>query len=84
MVEVTPETGVGIFVFRGDVGEDVSICHSVEGELHWVSENDLTKIEMVEDLYYLLPLVRGHHGGEPWIVGKYSYNESNQLSVSFC
>jgi len=81
MVDVTPETGVGIFVLRGDVG-DVLLSQSGEGELHWVSETGLTGIEMVEDLHFLLPLVRDFQAGDPWIVGKYTYNEAGQLSVS--
>lgn len=82
LVDVTPEIGVGIFVFRGDVG-NVTLSQSDEGELHWVRESDLATIELVEDLHFLLPLVREYKVGDPLIVGKYAYNEAGQLSVSF-
>lgn len=81
LVDVEPDTGVCIFIFRGEVEEKI-FWRSEEGTLEWVAWKDLYKIPLVEDLPQILPRVLVWQPGEPmfWAVSRY---ENEQLVVYF-
>ena len=48
--------GVLFFVFKGDY-VDGNISPSAEGDLHWVDIHQLDELDLVPDLYELIPRV---------------------------
>jgi 8-oxo-dGTP diphosphatase len=81
-VDTGQETGVGIYVFRGEnpVGE---LRSSHEGTAEWVSRSKLSELPLVEDLYRLLPRVLGMQPGEPPFTAHTSYDAQGQLRMRF-
>lgn len=81
LVDVEPENGVCIFVFRGEVDEKI-YGHSAEGSLEWVAWNQLSQYPLVEDLPQILPHVRSWKPGDApfWAASRY---EQNRLVVYF-
>ncbi|WP_322508430.1 NUDIX hydrolase [Anaerolinea sp.] len=81
LVDVQADTGVCIFVFRGEVREKF-FWHSEEGTLEWASWKDVQKLPLVEDLPQILPRVLTWQQGEPpfWAISRY---ENEQLMVQF-
>mgnify|MGYP001072378176 CR=1 FL=1 len=82
MVDVSDDTGVAIFLFRGDYGGD-DFVHSPEGQLVWISLDRLLEIPTVEDLPVLLPKIVNHQGSDPILIGKYQYGLDGELKISF-
>ncbi len=82
MIDVTPNRGVSIFVFRGEyLGDDFT--SSKEGNLSWVKLSQLDDKALVGDLAYLLPKVADFQLGDPLIIGKYQYSDSGKMNISF-
>jgi len=81
MVDVTPETGVSLFIFRGTYQDEVIISSS-EGELTWIPLDAIENLRLVEDLPRLIPLVAAHQPDSPVIIGKYSYDQEGKLRIS--
>ena len=82
LVKVSEMQGVAIFVFKG-VARNLKIRSSSEGNLEWVSMDQLSEKPLVEDLVELLPRVVKHEQDAPLIIGKYTYNEQDELIISF-
>lgn len=74
--------GILFYVFKAKciVGE---VRPSAEGELAWFTLNQALKLNLVEDLYTLLPLVMRHRPNEKPFWGLYSYDEEDQLIMRF-
>jgi len=82
MIDVSQDSGVAIFVFRGMyTGEE--LVSSKEGKLIWIDMDRLNEISLVEDLVILLPKVANYKEGDPLIIGKYQYSDKNELIISF-
>lgn len=81
MVDVTDETGVCLFIFRG-IYQDEKLLPSSEGELIWIPLDELEEFPLVEDLPELIPRVVSHQTGNPIIIGKYSYDREGKLIIS--
>lgn len=81
-VDASESTGVCIFVFTGEclAGEPIS---SKEGLLTWVRFEDLHNLPLVEDLFILLPRVLASTPETPPFFGHFSYDEDDQLVLSF-
>jgi 8-oxo-dGTP diphosphatase len=82
MLDVGETTGVGIFVFHGEVKSQEEYV-SPEGTLEWVEFDRLGQIQLVEDLPVLLPLVLRKEDDPRLFAGLYRYTENNQMVVSF-
>jgi len=74
--------GIIFFVFKAK-GLEGEIKVTSEGELAWFTFNQALKLEMVEDLYTLLPLVMRHRPNEKAFWGNYRYDERDQLIMHF-
>ncbi len=74
--------GIIFFVFKAKQisGE---LRSSAEGELAWFTQNQALKLDLVEDLYTLLPLVMRHSPNTKPFWGHYSYDSSDQLIMRF-
>jgi len=76
------DRGILMFVFRGEAPDGDAIASS-EGELEWISPNELTGLETVEDLPILLPIVLDLAPEEDPVWGRYWYEENGELSTAF-
>ncbi len=81
LVDVEPEIGVCIFIFRGEA-EEKRTWRSEEGAVEWLPWGDLPGLPLVEDLHQILPRVRNWKRGDPvfWAVSRY---ENDRLVVHF-
>lgn len=75
-------TGVLLFVFTGRAAER-EIRASAEGEPEWVRREEIHKLDLVEDLPILLPRVLSMEPDAPPFFALYSYDENDELVVSF-
>ncbi|MBW6464937.1 MAG: NUDIX domain-containing protein [Brevefilum sp.] len=82
MVDVAPQVGVAIFVFKGAY-HGTSLTPSDEGMLSWVNLEDLDSLDLVEDLPVLLPKIAVHGPSSPMIIAKYTYDGAGNLRISF-
>lgn len=82
VVDTGSNPGIIFFVFKAKrlSGE---LRASIEGGLGWFTQNQALTLNLVEDLYTLLPLVMRHRANEKPIWGQYSYDENNQLIMRF-
>jgi len=82
LVDTGQNRGIIFFVFKAKnlQGE---LTASTEGRLAWYSLQSALKLNLVEDLYTLLPLVmRQRANGRPFW-GHYQYDDEGQLVMSF-
>ena len=82
LVDTAQNPGIVFFVFKAKQLQGV-LKVSEEGRLAWHSQTSALKLNLVEDLYTLLPLVmRQRASGRPFW-GHYHYDEEGQLVMSF-
>ena len=76
------QKGVLLFVFTARAKER-SLRPSAEGRPEWIHRDDVGDLNLVEDLPILLPLVLSMDPDEPPFFALYTYDEEDQLIVSF-
>lgn len=82
MVDAGEDTGIGLFVFRGETDQQ-SLQNSEEGQLEWIPVDHLTEYPLVEDLPILIPKVlKAEQGGEIFFA-RYWYDEHEHLRIDF-
>lgn len=74
--------GIIFFVFKAKKLEG-AVANSVEGHLSWFSQKEALKLNLVEDLYTLLPMVMRQRLGAKPFWGLYRYDAKGQLMMSF-
>ena len=81
----TPPTGVGVFVFRGDLGPQegalLSAAPSDEGSVEWAPIERVYELPLVEDLHQLLPRVLQAKADEPPFSAHYTYDTAGNLQI---
>ena len=85
------DKGVVIFIFRGDYDsihntenqQEWKTRDSLEGTLEWVPLSELLSLPLVEDLPIILPRVLAAQKGAPPFFARYSYDDLDQLVISF-
>lgn len=82
MVDVDRETGIALYVFRGEYGGG-ELRSSEEGELCWVKQDQIADLPLVEDLYVLLPRVLAARQGDAPFSVRYWYDENEKMKVAF-
>jgi len=84
-IDTGEKTGIGMYVFKGIIGEedDPKLISSPEGSLEWVHQMDLVALPLVEDLPALLPKVLAHRQNQPPVFGLYSYSNNGKLIIHF-
>jgi 8-oxo-dGTP diphosphatase len=82
IIDAGGQTGIGIYVLRGECPEGKP-RPSQEGELAWIPRSQLESLPLVEDLPTLLPRVLNMKPGEPPFSARYSYDENDQLRITF-
>jgi 8-oxo-dGTP diphosphatase len=81
-IDTQQAAGIGMFVFRGRVGEGEPHL-SQEGTLVWVDPKNIQGLALVEDLPVLIPKVLGWSPGDPILFGQYRYTAENDLEIAF-
>jgi len=83
-IDVQPERGVVLFVFRGEArGPDAPLRPSREGVVAWVPLKDWRQLPLVEDLPVLLPRVLATRRGMPPFFAHYRYEADGRLQIVF-
>ena len=82
MVDTGENPGILFYVFKAKQLSG-TLKESEEGRLAWFSQKEALKLDLVEDLYTLLPMAMRHRRNEkPWF-GHYSYDDEDQLLMRF-
>lgn len=82
LVDTSQSPGIVFFIFKAKQLQG-ELKASDEGRLAWHSLQSALKLNLVEDLYTLLPLVmRQRASGRPFW-GHYHYDDEGQLVMSF-
>ena len=76
------ERGVLLFVFTARARER-DVRASEEGEPEWIPRSEVYALNLVEDLPVLLPRVLSMGPHEPPFFAVYTYDENDELVVSF-
>ncbi|HNR46450.1 MAG TPA: NUDIX domain-containing protein [Anaerolineaceae bacterium] len=83
MVDVEPDRGIGIFIFRGEVDKTtIELVPGSEGELAWVSQASLSNLPLVEDLPVILPRVLASMRSTQPFLGRSFYTDG-KLKIEF-
>jgi 8-oxo-dGTP diphosphatase len=81
-VDAGRPTGILVFVFTAQaLGR--TITPSDEGALEWVKQDQVTPLDLVEDLPQLLPRVLAMRPDDPPFFARYHYDEQDQLVITF-
>ena len=81
-VDVGAEAGIGVFVFRAEAFTRQTRPSS-EGELHWVEPHQMAELPLVPDLPIILPRALAHRPGDEPFFARYSYDDQDQLVITF-
>lgn len=82
MVDAQPETGIGLFVLRGEVNNR-HFTPSQEGQLAWVPLAKIADFPLVEDLPVLIPRVAQMKPGDVPFSARYYYDSREKLQIVF-
>jgi 8-oxo-dGTP diphosphatase len=82
MIDTGTVQGVALFVFKG-MTDQTGIIPSDEGQPEWIPIQTLSSMEMVRDLYQLLPRVVEWQMGDAPIIARYYYSSEGKLEVEF-
>jgi len=77
-----PRTGVLLFVFAAEAASR-EFRPSREGTLQWVPREQVLELPLFEDLPLILPQVLDAPAGQPPFFAHYSYDEADELVVTF-
>ncbi len=81
-VDAGQETGILVFVFTARaLGRGVIPSH--EGTLEWIKQDQVTTVDLVEDLPQLLPRVLAMQPDEQPFFARYHYDEQDKLIITF-
>jgi 8-oxo-dGTP diphosphatase len=75
-----PIAGILLFVFTG-WSQSRQTTPSVEGSLHWIPAAELLRLDLVEDLAWLLPRVLTLPAGATPFFLHYSYDDQDRLVI---
>jgi 8-oxo-dGTP diphosphatase len=81
-VDVQPEWGILMFVFRGE-WQSGEVQPGPEGALEWLPAASIAALPVVEDLPVLLPRVLKHGVDNPPFLAQSGYDEQGKLHVRF-
>jgi len=82
MIDAGEETGIGLFVFRGETDQQ-PVENSAEGSLEWIALEKLREYPLVEDLPVLLPKVLSAKRNGEIFYARYWYDENDHLRIDF-
>jgi 8-oxo-dGTP diphosphatase len=74
--------GICVFIFRGECTHGLPEP-SVEGLPSWIPICEIDSLDLVEDLYIILPRILSLKKGDPPLSLLYTYDDADQLKISF-
>ena len=82
-VDTGSKTGVGIFVYRGEITneENLELLASKEGTLSWIPKDELNTLPLVEDLFVLLPKILELKRFDAPLSVIYRHDQDDQLVI---
>ena len=81
-IDIEEARGIMMYIFRGE-SPNGALADSVEGTLEWVRRAMLGKLNLVEDLPILLPLVLDLAPEDAPLWGRYWYDTEGKLHTEF-
>ncbi len=81
-IDTGEPAGVGLYVFTGRARSRV-VTPSGEGDLTWAAVSQLGELDLVEDLYRLLPLLFSLPPEAPPFSARYAYGSDGRLLMDF-
>ena len=81
-VDTGKSPGIGFFVFKAK-GLSGELALSEEGQIAWWTQKAALGLDLVEDLYTILPMVMAYRRGKPPFWAHYSYDDGDQLRMLF-
>ena len=82
VVDTGTRLGIVFFIFKAKKLTGTQ-KESDEGRIAWLTQKEALKLDLVEDLYTLLPIVMRQRPGSKPFSGFYSYDAKGQLMMSF-
>lgn len=81
-IDSNQSSGIMLFVFVAESpsGEPIP---SAEGSLEWIDRDQLSHLDLVEDLPIILPRALDHPRSAPPFFAHYSYDEQERLIIQF-
>lgn len=81
-IDTGEAAGIGLYVFTAEALRRETAA-SVEGTLEWVPVTRVAELNLVEDLFTLLPVVLAQPDGAPPFSATYHYDEQDRLVIAF-
>jgi 8-oxo-dGTP diphosphatase len=81
-IDTGEPTGVGLYVYKG-ISLEGQLKSSPEGDLIWISFDEISRLELVEDLPILLPKIRENTSNDPPFSAHYYYDQQGKLIIKF-
>jgi 8-oxo-dGTP diphosphatase len=82
-IDTEAETGILLFVYTATATSRDFIDPGEEGTLHWIKQNDVLSLELVEDLPVIIPQVLSMGDHEPPYYAHISYDTHDKIQIRF-
>jgi 8-oxo-dGTP diphosphatase len=77
-IDVEPEIGISLFLFKGKA-LTADVKSGSEGIVSWVRIDEIDHHDVLDDLRELLPMVDQWKDGDPMIIGHYQYHQQKEV-----
>lgn len=81
-IDTGEATGILLFVFTA-VSRSRDVTANSEGILHWIPQNDVLSVDLVEDIPYILPRILQMQPADPPLFVHVSYDEADHILMRF-
>lgn len=81
-IDAGADSGIVLFVFIG-TSDSRDVVDSDEGTLHWIAREDVTSLDLVDDLAILLPRVLALGPNDPPHFVHVSYDAADMIQMRF-
>jgi 8-oxo-dGTP diphosphatase len=78
MIDVEPEIGISLFLFKGKA-LTADVNSSSEGIVSWVRIDEIDRHDVLDDLRELLPMIDQWKEGDPMIIGHYQQHQQKEV-----
>lgn len=82
-IDAGAATGIVLYIYTAYSPSREITVTSDEGTLHWVQREDVLRLDLVEDLPYVLPRVLAATDTTPPFSAHLSYDSDDQLHIQF-
>jgi 8-oxo-dGTP diphosphatase len=82
-IDAGAASGIMLFVFTAMAVSREFADAGIEGNLRWVPTSEISQLDLVEDLPYILPMVLQMHPDAPPYFAYVSYDEKDSIVMKF-